>query len=161
MGEIRSWYLWRWDLLGGQDLQDLQDLLGGQGQCRGCKVVWPLQALTWESIGNQLCVNKSFQRVVEGEGWNGEEFTCTLWRRKTSRWGNNTLQARQWSSFAILSNWKLWKEKWKEEATETPDWCGVEGGEDGQVGIEVVHLPKPLHNLYELHHVTLSLLRSW
>ena len=48
----------------------------------------------------------------------------------------------------------------RRRATETPDWCGVEGGEDGQVGIEVVHLPKPLHNLYELHHVPLSLLIS-
>ena len=115
-------------------------------------------------------------------------FTCMLWMKKTSRSGSNILPARPWSSFATLNmrvmiimfmfmifvQTKLDKlvcvvvftplspndVNWIQEEmfTKSPDWRWVQCGEDGEVRVEVVHLPKPLHNLDELHHVTLALL---
>ena len=42
--------------------------------------------------------------------------------------------------------------------TQSSDWGGVQRGQDGEVGVEVVHLPQPLHYLYKLHHISLPLL---
>ena len=44
--------------------------------------------------------------------------------------------------------------------TQPANGRGVEGGEESEVGVEVVHLPQPLHHLDKLHHVPLTLLNK-